>query len=238
MQSSLRGARHYYRSELEHNCMGQKVVITGGQGSLAQTICQYFQQQQPSWQIHCPSRQELDVTQQSSLQQYFSEHPCDLLIAAAGMIADQPLAKISATTWDQLMQANLRGAAFAAKFASKSMLKQRQGHVIFITSYSSVQPPLGQVAYASAKAGLDGLTKSLAQEWGSANIRVNAIMPGFLENRMTSAVSTDRRDQVRSSHCLGRFNTEEAVAAFLHTLHTQLPHTSGQIFNLDSRIIP
>lgn len=213
-------------------------MITGGQGALAQTIREFFQHQQPSWQIHCPSRQELDVTEESSLQQYFSAQPCDLLIAAAGMIADQPLAKITTDDWSLLLDCNLRGAAFAAKFASKSMLKQRQGHIIFITSYSAVQPPLGQVAYASAKAGLVGLTKSLAQEWGRANIRVNAIMPGFLDNRMTAPVTETRREQVSHAHCLGRFNTEDAVAAFLYTLHTQLPHTSGQIFNLDSRIIP
>ena len=218
--------------------MGQQVVITGGQGSLAQSIRRFFEQQQASWQIACPSRQELDVTQESSIQQYFSEHPCDLLITAAGCIADQPLAKLSADTWDQLIDCNLRGAAFAAKFASKAMLKQRQGHIIFISSYSAVLPPVGQVAYASAKAGLEGLTKSLAQEWGRANIRVNAIMPGFLENRMTNEVSDARKDQVRSAHCLGRFNTENAVASFLYSLHTQMPHTSGQIFNLDSRITP
>ena len=218
--------------------MGQQVVITGGQGSLAQAIRRYFLQQQPSWEIACPSRLELDVTEESSLQQYFSEHPCDFLIAAAGKIADQPLAKISATSWDQLINCNLRGAAYAAKFASKSMLKKRQGHVVFLSSYSAIRPPLGQVAYASAKAGLEGLTKSLAQEWGRANIRVNTILPGFLENRMTDQVSPERKDQVRSAHCLERFNTEEAVAAFLYTLHTQMPHTSGQIFNLDSRIIP
>ncbi len=217
--------------------MEQYVVITGGQGSLAQTIAAILQEKEPSWTISCPSRQELDVTQLSSLQEYFIDHPCDLLIAAAGEIADQPLAKISSQTWDQLLQSNLRGAAFAAKLASKSMLKKRQGHIIFLTSYSAVQPPVGQIAYASAKAGLIGLTKSLAQEWGRANIRVNAIMPGFLDNRMTSAVAESRKKQVLQSHTLGRFNTEEAVATFIYCLHTELIHTSGQIFNLDSRII-
>jgi 3-oxoacyl-[acyl-carrier protein] reductase len=217
--------------------MEQYVVITGGQGSLAQTIAAILQEMEPSWTISCPSRQELDVTQLSSLQEYFIDRPCDLLIASAGEIADQPLAKVSSQTWDQLLQSNLRGAAFAAKLASKSMLKKRQGHIIFLTSYSAVQPPVGQIAYASAKAGLIGLTKSLAQEWGRANIRVNAIMPGFLDNRMTSAVTESRKEQVLQSHTLGRFNTEEAVAAFIYNLHTELIHTSGQIFNLDSRII-
>lgn len=218
--------------------MEQSVVITGGQGSLARAIADFLCTQEPSWTIHQPSRQELDVTQDQSLQEYFAQHPCDLLIAAAGQIADQPLAKLAADTWDTLLDCNLRGAAFSAKYASKSMLKKRQGHVIFISSYSAIQPPCGQIAYASAKAGLIGLTKSLAQEWGSANIRVNAILPGFLENPMTSKISDQRREEVLQNHSLKRFNTESAVASFIHTLHTALPHTSGQIFNLDSRITP
>jgi 3-oxoacyl-[acyl-carrier protein] reductase len=218
--------------------MEQQVVITGGQGILARAISDYLRSQEPSWIIHQPSRQELDVSQDISLQQYFSDHPCDLLIAAAGQIADLPLAKLPSDAWDDLLHSNLRGAAFAAKYASKSMLKKRKGHIIFLSSYSAVHPPSGQIAYTSAKAGLLGLTKSLAQEWGRANIRVNAILPGFLDNRMTTQVTDKRREEVRQSHCLARFNTESSVAAFIYALHTQLPHTSGQIFNLDSRIIP
>lgn len=217
--------------------MAQTVVITGGQGSLARKIQTHLREQEPNWTIHCPSRQELDVTVDASLREYFSTHSCDLLIAAAGETRDQPLARASSTEWDRLLQSNLRGAAFAAKYAAKHMLRERCGHVIFLGSYSAFHPPIGQVAYASAKAGLIGLTHSLAREWGRANIRVNLILPGFLENRMTANVSPYRQEEVKNMHCLQRYNTEESVAAFVHSLHTKLPHTSGQIFNLDSRIL-
>lgn len=217
--------------------MEQTVIITGGQGSLARAMKDFFHLREPAWKILCPSRQELDVTDHESIQQYLSRYPCDFLVAAAGKIADAPLAKLDEKTWSELFSINLRGAGFCAKYASKSMLKRRQGHIVFLSSYSAKRPPIGQTAYASAKAGLEGLTKSLASEWGRANIRVNAIFPGFLENRMTTLVSPQRREQVLSEHCLERFNTELSVAAFLHTLHTQMPHTSGQIFNLDSRIL-
>lgn len=217
--------------------MAQTVVITGGQGSLAQALQASFRTQEPSWQILCPSRQELDVTDDAGMRAYFNAHACDLLIAAAGEIRDAPLAKITSTDWNRLLQSNLRGAAFAAKYASKHMLRKRCGHVIFIGSYSGFHPPIGQVAYASAKAALVGLTHSLAREWGSANIRVNLIVPGFLDNRMSSSVTAHRREELRHMHCLGRYNTEESVAAFVHSLHTQMAHTSGQIFNLDSRIL-
>lgn len=217
--------------------MAQTVVITGGHGSLARKVETYLREQEPSWHILSPSREELDVTDDASLRAYFSAHPCDLLIAAAGEIRDQLLGRASSEDWDRLLQSNLRGAAFAAKYAAKHMLRERCGHVIFLGSYSGFHPPIGQIAYASAKAGLIGLTHSLAREWGGANIRVNLVVPGFLENRMTTSVSAYRREEVRHMHCLGRCNTEESVAAFIHSLHTRLPHTSGQIFNLDSRIL-
>jgi len=217
--------------------MAQTVVITGGKGSLAQKLQICWQGSEPDWTILCPSRQELDVTCDASLQHYFSHRACDLLIAAAGEIHDELLLRTSVSDWDRLLRSNLRGAAFAAKYAAKHMSKKRRGHVIFLGSYSAFHPPMGQIAYASAKAALIGLTQSLAKEWGHANIRVNLVLPGYLENRMTADVSSKRQEEIRQSHCLSRFNDEESVAAFIHSLHTQLPHTSGQIFNLDSRIL-
>jgi 3-oxoacyl-[acyl-carrier protein] reductase len=217
--------------------MSQSIVITGGQGSLAQTIALYFAEKEPTWQVAYPGREQMDVTSEESVRSFFKDRSCDLLIAAAGQISDSPLAKVSSSTWDRLLQCNLRGAAYSAKVASASMQKKQIGHVIFIGSYSACSPPSGQVAYASAKAALVGLMKSLALEWGGQNIRVNLIMPGFLDNRMTCQVTQSRKTQVLQQHCLGRYNTEASVAAFVHALHTQLLHTSGQVFNLDSRIL-
>lgn len=214
------------------------VVITGGQGSLATQMATVFRAREPQWTILTPSRTELDVTNTESIQDFFAQHPCDFLIANAGKIHDQPLLATKESTWDELLDVNLRGAAWCAKAASRMMIKKRVGHIVFMSSFSAVSPPVGQVAYASAKAGLLGLTKSLAQELGSANVRVNAIFPGFLENAMTEKVSSARKEQVVQAHCLKRCNTEAAVANFVLALHQLLPHTSGQIFSLDSRIAP
>ena len=85
-------------------------------------------------------------------------------------------------------------------------------------------------------AGLIGLGKSLAKELGPAGIRVNMVLPGFLETKMTATVSEERKEAVRGEHALGRFNTVEAVAEFLVMLHGRMPHTSGQVFQLDSRV--
>lgn len=215
----------------------QTLIITGGAGGLASAISHHWSQHQPDAKIHAPTHSQLDVTNVPALTTYFKAHPCDLLICAAGTTQSQLLTNTTELDWQNILHTNLKGAAFSARCAAKNMLRQRTGHIIFISSHSAIHPPAGQAAYAAAKAGLIGLTKSLAQEWGPANIRVNAILPGWLHTPMTQNITPQRTSEVLATHTLGRFNTPAAVAAFIHTLHTQLPHTSGQIFTLDSRII-
>jgi len=130
---------------------------------------------------------------------------------------------------------NLNGAAYCARAVSRRMLRRRHGHIVFVSSYSALHPPIGQAAYAAAKSGLLGLARSLARELGAAGIRVNTVMPGFLETRMTAGLPPQRVQAVLGEHALGRFNQVGEVAEFLHFLHTRLPHTSGQVFQLDSR---
>lgn len=214
-----------------------RMIITGGHGSLARSIASFFSTHSPDLEILSPGRDECDVTNSAQCHEYFRSQPCDLLIYAAGKSDQELLAKSTSATWDEIIDVNLHAAARCAKEVSRGMIKQRCGHIIFLSSYSAIHPPAGQVAYASAKAGLIGLTKSLAKEWGRANIRVNAILPGFLDNPMTQSLSDSRKQAVLEQHTLGRLNTEHAVAALLHTLHFSMPHTSGQIFNLDSRIL-
>jgi 3-oxoacyl-[acyl-carrier protein] reductase len=236
VQNHLRRACDSRASEVDLSDTVQNVIVTGGKGSLAQAIAQELSLLESGWQCALPTRQELDVGQEREVEEYFQQQKCDLLIAAAGEIIDQPLWKMHECDWDRLLTSNLKGAALCAKWASRQMLHRGVGHILFVSSFSALHPPVGQVAYASAKAGLLGLMKSLAKEWGSANIRVNAILPGFLENRMTENVSSERKLEVLKQHSLQRFNTEQAVAAFVHTLHTRLVHTSGQVFQLDSRV--
>ena len=211
-----------------------QVVITGGEGGLARAVHAAFTA--AGLEVLTPGRAELDVTDEAAVKDYFRRHSPDLLVCNAGITRDAPLAKLRETDWDQVLAVNLRGAARCAAAALKGMIRARAGHIVFISSYSALHPPAGQAAYAAAKAGLIGLAKSLAKETGPAGIRVNLILPGFLETRMTEDVSPERRGQVKSEHVLGRFNTPEAVAAFLVSLHLHLPHTSGLVFQLDSRV--
>ena len=214
--------------------MSGLVVITGGEGTLARALATAFAA--AGHAVLSPGRRELDVTDENAVRAFFRDHSPELLICNAGLTRDAPLARLGEAAWDEVMAVNLRGAAACAAAASRGMVRARRGHLVFISSYSALHPPLGQAAYAAAKAGLLGLAKSLARELGPAGIRVNTILPGFLDTPMTAALPEERREQVRRDHLLDRFNTAEAAAQFLVHLHDRLPHTSGQVFQLDSRI--
>jgi len=210
-------------------------VITGGQGVLAQAVAQALSSEVD---VQTPGRDELDVQCGESVLDYFSKlEKLDLLVCNAGVIDDKVLAKMPEESWDKVIETNLKGAFLTARSAAKIMMKQRCGHLIFISSYAAFHPSFGQSSYAAAKSALSGLAKSLAQELGSRNIRVNVIVPGFMETKMTADLPEKVITTVRDKHSLGKFNAPESVGKFIRCLHLEMPATSGQIFNLDSRII-
>ncbi|MEI8038396.1 MAG: SDR family oxidoreductase [Verrucomicrobiota bacterium] len=212
----------------------QYAVITGGNGSLGQAVAAAMLA--PDWQVATPGRQELDVRQAPAIARYFADRPVDLLVCAAGMIRDARLFQLTETAWDETWAVNYQGAAWCAEAVLPRMLDQGRGHIILISSFSALHPPPGQAAYAAAKAALLGLVADLAARHGRSNIRVNAVLPGFLETRMTAAVTEPRRAAIAAAHLLGRFNTCRETAKFIRFLHQDLPHTSGQVFQLDSRV--
>ncbi len=209
------------------------LVITGGEGGLGKAIASAFSD--ADWLIDAPGRSRLDVAKAESIASYFAPRQVDLLVCAAGMIRDKSLGRTSAEDWDEVIAVNYSGAAKCAAAVLPGMIQRNEGHIIFISSHSALHPPMGQIAYATAKAALLGLTTALAKENGQHNIRVNAILPGFLDTPMTAAVSEKRISGILSDHALGRFNTPAAVAKFIRHLHKHLPQTSGQMFQLDSR---
>lgn len=225
-----------WTSRISAPCLGvNHLVITGGSGGLGRAIIEVFAA--ASWKIAAPSRAELDVTDPAAISKYFEGRPVDLLVCAAGVIWDAPLARLDESSWDEVLAVNYQAAAACAAAVLPRMIDRGCGHLIFISSNSALHPPIGQLPYATAKAALLGLTASLARINGRHGIRVNAILPGFLETPMTESVSGKRKAKVLDDHALGRFNTAAAVARFIRSLHEDLPHTSGQVFQLDSRIL-
>lgn len=136
----------------------------------------------------------------------------DILVNNAGVRADNLALRMSDSEWRKAMAVNLDGAFYCCR-ASLSLMRKTGGSIVNISSVAAFAGSVGQANYASAKAGLVGLTKSLAVEYASKNIRVNCIVPGLIETEMTDALKPAFREQFMSQIPMGRFGTAEEVAA-------------------------
>lgn len=161
----------------------------------------------------------------------------DLLVNNAGLTINQTLPQTTDEDWERVMDVSLRGAFLCSKAAIRSMLKQRSGHIINISSFAARSGPRGQVAYASAKAALIGFTQSLAKESGARNVQANVILPGVLPTQMTADLPAEVMTAFAEANALGRINETAEVARFIAFL-AEMKNVSGQVFQLDSRIAP
>jgi len=159
----------------------------------------------------------------------------DALVNNAGVTLDEPSWQIGHADWDRVLAANLKGAFFCAQAALPTMLRQRDGHIISLASFAARVGARGQASYAAAKAGVIGLTTSLAREVGSRNIRANAVLPGVLPTPMTQDLPADTLAAFARANTLGRLNSIAEVTRFIVFL-AGLQNVSGQCFQLDSRI--
>ena len=134
-----------------------------------------------------------------------------ILVNNAGITKDQLLMRMSDQEWDDVIDINLKGAYRTIKAAVRPMMKERWGRIINLTSIVGIGGQAGQANYAAAKAGLIGLTKSVAKEFGSRGITCNAIAPGFIETDMTAALPEEMRSKITSTAALGRLGTPEDI---------------------------
>lgn len=208
--------------------------ITGGAGDLAVEL--RSQLLSAGYEVVAPSHAELDVTDAEAVDAFLKgTEGIDLLINNAGVAKDRKIHRMSEVEWDDALEVNAKGSFLCAKAVLRKMMRQKSGHIINIGSYSALCPPLGQANYAAAKAALVGLTMSLAAESGSRGVRVNCVLPGFLETQMTDGLSDEVKSQKRDDHVLGCFNTVEDAARFMVFLDS-MDAVSGQVFQLDSRL--
>jgi 3-oxoacyl-[acyl-carrier protein] reductase len=135
-----------------------------------------------------------------------------ILVNNAGISKDGLLLRFKDEDWQQTLSTNLTGAFHCARAGAKLMTKQRWGRIINISSVVGESGNAGQVAYAAAKAGLIGLTKTLAQELASRSITVNAVTPGFIETDMTAALTDEQRANIKEQIPLGDVGKPEDVA--------------------------
>jgi 3-oxoacyl-[acyl-carrier protein] reductase len=184
----------------------------------------------------------LDVTAADSVSAAFAETLArfgrlDALINNAGIARDALVAQMSDDDWHRVLDVNLKGAFLCAQAALRPMLKQRDGHILNISSFGGRVGRAGQANYAASKAGLIGLTQALAKEVGSRNVRVNAVLPGFLRTRLVGDLTEEQLAAHAASNALGRLNEFAEVARFV-TFLAGMRNVSGQVFQLDSRIGP
>jgi 3-oxoacyl-[acyl-carrier protein] reductase len=160
----------------------------------------------------------------------------DVLINNAGLTKDGLLVRMSEQDWDDVLDTNLKGPFHCMRSVSEVMMKQGAGHIINIASIVGVQGREGQANYSASKSGLIGLTKAAAREWGPYNIKVNAVLPGYLPTDMGGAASDAVRERVVKENALGRVSDPAEVAEFICRL-SLMHNVSGQVFNLDSRVL-
>jgi 3-oxoacyl-[acyl-carrier protein] reductase len=160
----------------------------------------------------------------------------DVLVNNAGITKDRLMLRLPEQDWDSVLDTNLRGAFHCIRAASRIMSNQREGHIVNISSIAGVQGRAGQAPYAASKAGLIGLTKAAAKELGGFNIKVNAVLPGYLPTEMGRSIPDAIYERVLHENALNRVSDPREVAEFIHHL-SRMNNVSGQIFNLDSRIL-
>jgi 3-oxoacyl-[acyl-carrier protein] reductase len=160
----------------------------------------------------------------------------DVLVNNAGSTKDGLLLRMADESWNDVISANLTGPFHCIRAAAGAMMKHRRGQIVSIGSIVGIQGREGQANYAASKAGLMGLTRACARELGPYNIRVNAVLPGYLFTDMGRKASDAVLERVRRENALGRPSDPEEVAEFVYRL-SMMENVSGQTFNLDSRII-
>jgi len=165
----------------------------------------------------------IDLASQDSIKEAFSKTSkefgrIDILINNAAVTRDGLALRMKRDDWDAVLQTNLSGSFFCIQQVLPAMVRERWGRIVNITSVVAESGNAGQANYAASKAGLIGLTKSLAQELASRNITVNAVAPGFVETDMTASLSDELKAKITESVPLKRIGRPEEVAAAVNFL--------------------
>ena len=164
--------------------------------------------------------------------------PLDILVNNAGITKDGLFVRMKEDDWDRVLAVNLKGSFLCGQQAAKQMMKQRQGAIVNIASIVGVMGNAGQANYSASKAGLIGLTKTMARELAPRNITVNAVAPGFIDTEMTRVLDEKIKDKLIEQIPLSRLGLPEDIAnsvAFL--VSSRSSYITGQVLNINGGML-
>lgn len=172
---------------------------------------------------------------QKAIEEIISEHGrLDVLVNNAGLAIDGLVMRLKDEDWDRTLDVNLRGAFALIRAAARPMMKQKGGAIVNLTSVVGEMGNAGQAAYAASKAGMIGLTKAVAKELASRNIRVNAVSPGFIDTDMTSKLPEEAKARMLDAVALGRLGGSDEVARAVAFLASdQASYVTGEVLKVN-----
>jgi 3-oxoacyl-[acyl-carrier protein] reductase len=185
----------------------------------------------------------LDVSQFDRVQEVVRElgretGGIDILVNNAGITRDDVLLRMKEEDWDAVLSTNLKGAFACARAVIRDMVKKRWGRIVNIASIVGAMGNAGQVNYVAAKAGMVGLTKSLAREYATRGITVNAVAPGFIETDMTAALDEAARARLMAQIPMERFGTmDDVAAAVAYLVSDEAAYVTGQVVHVNGGML-
>jgi 3-oxoacyl-[acyl-carrier protein] reductase len=214
---------------------GANVVLcyAGNQNAAQETVdaCQELGAKVLAVQCNVADADQVKALVDAALREFGGVH---ILVNNAGITRDGLLMTMKESDFDAVVDTNLKGAFLCMKAVSRTMMKQRYGRIVNLSSVVGLRGNAGQVNYAASKAGVIGMTKSVAKELASRNITVNAVAPGFIDTDMTAALSESARTALLGAIPAGRLGSPEDVArtvAFL--VSDEAGYITGQVLAID-----
>ena len=235
-------------------------IVTGGAAGIGKKICEYFLKEGASVYIFDVGKdaagktlnelraaygtdkvffEMVSVTDESQIEKTLNRivqdnGKIDILVNNAGITLDNLILRMSLEDFSKVIDINLTGAFICSKYAVRHMVKNRSGKIINISSIVGVRGNAGQCNYSASKAGLIGLTKSLAKEVAGRNICVNAVAPGYIETEMTAKLDDKIKEKLISTIPTGKLGTPDDVAkAVLFLASGDSDYMTGAVLNLD-----
>jgi 3-oxoacyl-[acyl-carrier protein] reductase len=223
------------------------VLVTGGNRGIGRAIAEAFVAQGDRVAVTTRSGGapegcldvRCDITDPAAVEAAFAEveaahGPVEVLVANAGITADGLLVRMSDDDWASVIDTNLTGSFRLAKRAVSKMMRARRGRIIFISSVVGLLGSGGQVNYAASKAGLVGMARSIAREYGSRGITANVVAPGFVETDMTDTLSDELKAQYKAQVPLGRYaSTDEIASAVTWLASDGAAYITGAVIPVD-----